>query len=730
MEAVQNIMVISALKQSVIEDTSKARILLTDDDPGILASLSQLLSLYDYQVDTALGGQAGIDKLSSNHYDLLLLDLKMPNVSGHDVMRHMSDNNINTLTIVVSGETSLEDISKALRHGAYDYLKKPYIPEELTSTVNNAVRKTLLEKANQEMQEQLNRSERLHRFIVNNSPDIILILDSNARFSFLNSKIESLLNYSRKDLIGQHISTIIENDDIDKVNFFLEHVNNSKSSLQSIDIGIKSSPASGSKRQFELSLYPIADSKDPHHSNSKKHYQIYGTARDISERMEAEAFINFQAYHDLLTRLPNRALFKDRLSVAITQAQRNYTELAVMFIDLDRFKVINDSLGHTVGDRLLQAVSHRLQQCIRKGDTLSRFGGDEFTLLLPDVKNATAAALVADKILEDLKQPFQLAGREICVGASIGIAIYPQSGDSMDSLIKNADIAMYSVKNTGKDGFQVFNTEMHNASTERLMLEQDMRSAVDNDEFEICYQPQIDTRKQQICGVEALIRWNHPVLGKLSPAEFISIAEDSRMVVEIDKHTLRMACREVKHYHQHGMPNLQLAVNLSPLLLDKDSHVDDILEILSSEQFPASLLELEITENILMSDGKDMLEKLFRLSNSGIKLAIDDFGTGYSSLSYLQNFPVNTLKIDRSFISEIKNSADEACIVNAIVSMANGLKLDIVAEGVETQQQLDYLSSLKCHVVQGFLFGEATQLQNVAQQYAIQIEMSDDSKVC
>jgi diguanylate cyclase (GGDEF)-like protein/PAS domain S-box-containing protein len=711
-------MAISVIPSPVIDDAVNARILLTDDDPRMLDSLKSLLSLYGYQVDTALGGQAGIDRLSSNQYDLLLLDLKMPEVSGHDVMNYMSNNNIDTTTIVVSGETSLNDISKALRHGAYDYLKKPYVPEELTATVNNAVRKKLLEKTNKNMQDRLNRSERLHRFIVNNSPDIILILDKKGCFKFINSKIETLLNHKRKELIGSHISTIIEEEDIEKVNFFFEHVINSKGSLQSIDIGIKSNPNGANKRHFELSLYPISETNEDDNKNSAKQFQIYGTARDISERVEAEAFINFQAYHDLLTRLPNRALFKDRLSVAITQAQRNQTELAVMFIDLDRFKIINDSLGHTVGDRLLQAVSERLQKSIRKGDTLSRFGGDEFTLLLPDVKNAKTAAQIAEKILEDIKMPFQLAGREISVGASIGIAIYPESGDSMDALIKNADIAMYNVKNTGKDGYRVFNMEMLNASTERLMLEHDMRNAVDKGEFEIVYQPQIDTISHEICGVEALIRWNHPVLGRLSPADFIPIAEDSRLVIDIDRQTLRMACREVSQHHKNGMPNLRLAVNLSPLILEKDTYIDEIIEILSSENFPPELLELEITENILMNDGQEVIDKLFRLSNAGVRLAIDDFGTGYSSLSYLQNFPVNTLKIDRSFISEIKNSADEACIVNAIVSMAKGLKLSIVAEGVENQQQLDYLSSLNCHVVQGFFFGEASGLEKIAQKYS------------
>jgi diguanylate cyclase (GGDEF)-like protein/PAS domain S-box-containing protein len=707
--------------QSIQPET--ARILLADDDPSMLESLSSLLRLYKYQVETALGGQNAIDKLSKETYDLLLLDLKMPRISGHDVMAYMTTHNIKTTTIVVSGETSLEDISKALRHGAYDYLKKPYLPEELTATVSNAIRKKLLEKSNQLMQNRLNRSERLHRFIVNNSPDVIFILDNSGHFSFINSKIETLLGYTRENLVGKHISTLVDSCDTEKANCFFEDALAANMGTQTIEVTLKSNDPNKQKRHFELSLWHIEDVEAKSSINASQRYHMYGIARDISDQMEAEAFINFQAYHDLLTRLPNRALFKDRLSMAITQAERNDTQLAVMFIDLDRFKIINDSLGHTMGDRLLQLVGLRLQECIRKGDTLSRFGGDEFTLLLPDIKNSKSGIGIAEKILADIKKPFQLGTHEVYVGASIGISTYPASGDNMDSLIKNADLAMYRVKKTGKDGYQLFNSEMHNASTERLMLEQDMRRALENDEFEICYQPQVNTLTHVICGVEALIRWNHPTLGRLPPGEFIPIAEESHLIIDIDHLTLRKSCREILHYHKNGMPDLRLSVNLSPVMIKKSNFVEDILSILKEENYPPSLLELEITENILMNDHQDVTEKLLKLSQQGIHLAIDDFGTGYSSLSYLQNFPINTLKIDRSFINTIKSSEDDACIVNAIVAMAHGLKMSIIAEGVESLEQLDYLRSLGCHIVQGFLFGQATRLADVAKQFESQRDL-------
>ena len=698
-----------------------ARILLADDDPRLLESLHALLQIYRFEVDTALGGQEAIAQLCRNHYDLLLLDLRMPDVSGHDVMHYMATHKIATMTVVVSGETSIDDISRALRNGAYDYLKKPYVPEELLATVNNAIRKKRLEDANRVMEARLNRSEKLHRFIVNNSPDLIYILDEQGCFSFLNSKIESLLGYGRNELLGHPITQLVDEEDLEKARYFFEQAARSHNSSRSIEIALRPREQSQSKRYFELSVWPVSETESI--AGNAQRYRIYGTARDITDRMEAEAFINFQAYHDLLTRLPNRALFKDRLSMGLTQAARNNQRLAVMFIDLDRFKIINDSLGHTMGDRLLQAVSQRLLSCIRKGDTLSRFGGDEFTLLLPDMMGTQAAVQVAEKILESIKDPFKLGDHDIHIGASIGIAVYPEGGTTLDGLIKNADIAMYRVKNTGKDGYHVFSHDMTAIATQRLLLEQDMRRALENNEFEIHYQPQVDAQTEQLVGVEALVRWRHPTLGLLAPAEFIPVAEDSRLIIELDRLTLSCACREIGAQHRTGHPSLKLSVNLSPLVLERANFVEHILDVLTREQFPAHLLELEITEGLLMNDRHDVIEKLRKLSSAGVQIAIDDFGTGYSSLSYLQKFPINTLKIDRSFVLAIKTAEEDACIVNAIISMAQGLKLSIIAEGVENVAQLHYLRSLGCNAVQGYLFGKAAPLSELVDRLALSTGM-------
>ncbi|MEX2333806.1 MAG: EAL domain-containing protein [Pseudohongiella sp.] len=699
-------------------ETRQGRILVVDDDQRLAESLHSLLSMRGYVVEMVFGGQAAIRKLGATVYDVVLLDLVMPDVDGHQVLQHIHSAKLNTLAIVVSGESAIDHVSQALRQGAHDYIKKPYVADELLTTISNAIRKKRLEDSHGEMQKRLTRSERLHRFLVNNSPDIIFILDHNGCFSFINNKVESLLGYTRSDLLGKPVTAIVDAEDQEKARYFFEHAHTSNDSERAINMALVSqSPNTGEsrRRHFELTMSTISD--DVLESDGSERYEIYGTARDISDQIEAEEFINFQAYHDILTRLPNRALFKDRLSVAITQAHRNQEKLAVMFIDLDRFKVINDSLGHTMGDRLLQSVSQRLLSCVRKGDTLSRFGGDEFTLLLPDIKNESTALQVAEKMLESIKTPFDIAGHEIYIGASIGIAVYPDAGDDIEALIKNADIAMYRIKSSGKNGSILFNAEMNGSVTRRHSLEQDLRRALQNNELEICYQPLVDTVNTNLYGVEALIRWNHPRYGRLSPAEFIPIAEDSRLIVEIDRQTMREACLHVGALHQKGHPGLRLSINLSPVMVEREDFVQQIFDTLEATAFPPENLQLEITEGLLLNDRRDIVDKLLHLTQTGITLAIDDFGTGFSSLSYLHKFPIKTLKIDRSFVQKLHHDADDACIVSAIVSMAQGLKMNIVAEGVEHMFQFNYLRSLGCNIVQGYLFGEATSLNDVVTRY-------------
>ena len=700
-------------------NTHKARLLIVDDEQRLLSSLKELLMANNYQVDTALGGKNACQQLLKHQYDLVLLDLRMGNFSGHRVMDFMSEHSIDAATIVVSGESSFSAVSKALRRGAYDYLRKPYIPDELLATVENALQKKLLEKAHNAMQVRLKKSEELHRYIVNSSPDIVFMLDREGRFTFINNKIEAVLGYTKRALIGSHYKTIVDAKDYERASYIFKDSDQSSQATRTIELHLKTQGDNYTPRYFEVTVFAIESSapnlKGITNKGLKKLIGTYGTARDITERKEAEEFINFQAYHDLLTRLPNRALFKDRLNLAITHAKRNTQQLAVMFLDLDRFKVVNDTLGHAMGDRLLQSVSMRLENCLREGDTLSRFGGDEFTLLLPDISSKDDARKIARKVINALKEPFMLGEHEVFVGVSVGIAMYQEAGNSVEQLIQNADIAMYHVKGRGKDGYQFFSAEMNVTSSNRLQIERDMRNALEKNEFRVYYQPQINAITGEIIGVEALIRWHHPEKGIIYPSDFLPLAEETKLIFEISEWVLKTACCEVKQWIEAGHHDIRLAVNFSPSQVEHPRFVNLLLSQLEAYNFPPENLEIELTENVIMNDLEHMIQKLSKLSDSGIRIAIDDFGTGYSSLNYLHKLPINTLKVDQSFVHDIQNSENEACIVDAIIAMAHGLKLNIVAEGVETTRQLEYLKSLGCHELQGFFFGKARPAEETIQ---------------
>ena len=433
----------------------------------------------------------------------------------------------------------------------------------------------------------------------------------------------------------------------------------------------------------------------------------YGTARDISERKQAQEVINFQAYHDLLTHLPNRALLKDRLNLAITHARRNKRKLAAMFLDLDRFKLVNDTLGHSMGDRLLKAVANRLQSCLRSGDTLSRFGGDEFTLLLPEVRTRDDVVVIAEKILNRLSEPFVIDGHELFVGASIGIAMYPEAGDSGEALIQNADIAMYHVKGRGKNGYQFFSEEMNHQFSTRLSLERELRNGLIQGEFEVYYQPQVSLQNGAITGVEALVRWHHGVRGMIEPREFLPLAEETGLIMQIDEFVQRQAFHDVAAWRRAGLGDVCVSVNLTALQMEQDGFVERFVSSLQASGLPPEYVKLEITENTLMQDMEVIVPKLKGIRELGVRIAIDDFGTGYSSLSYLHQFPINTLKIDRSFVGDIRAEHGDASIIDAIVAMARGLHLDLVAEGVENRTQLKYLQQQGCEEVQGFIFSPA-----------------------
>ena len=701
----------SALKEIQLLYT----VLIVDDEPGQLDSLKELMTISGYEVSTASCGFDAIKMLEQQSYDSVLLDLNMPNGSGYEVIDHVAQTKIDVKIIVISGNTDFESTRNALKKGAYDFLKKPYVPDELLATVKNATSTKQLEVTNENIQKKLEESEHLHRFIVDNSPDIVFILDKDGNFTFLNETVYQALGFEKNELLGQHYSKLVSSPNKELArNVFAEPRNGRRKSHK---VELKLTCKDGSEhRYFDTTSMSI----DPGGAGIRG--GVYGVARDVTEKKQAQEVINHHAYHDTLTKLPNRMLMEDRLGVAMTQALRNGQRLAVIFLDLDRFKWINDTLGHAMGDRLLQSVSHRLESCIRKGDTLARFGGDEFALILPNVNQEEDAQIIAQKILEVFKEPLRIEEHELYVTASIGIALYPDSGDTIEALIASADLAMYSVKERGKNGYEFFHPSMNEASSARLNTERELRKALATDDIKICYQPQVNAITEKLVGFEALIRWEHPINGLIYPGDFIPIAEETGIILELGRYVLDRACADVQKWRQEGMKNVRVSINFSSVQVEHDNFIEDVLSALHKYDLPGSVLEAEITENVIMNDMSSAIRKLRELATHDIKVAIDDFGTGYSSLSYLQQFPINTLKIDKSFVSSINESEEATSIVDAIVAMAKGLKLNLIAEGVETDPQLEYLKNLGCESIQGYLFGKAegvdrtTEILNCAEQ--------------
>jgi diguanylate cyclase (GGDEF)-like protein len=411
------------------------------------------------------------------------------------------------------------------------------------------------------------------------------------------------------------------------------------------------------------------------------------------------------AHHDVLTDLPNRVLLKDRLGQAIEAAHRQGRQLAVMYMDIDRFKHINDSLGHAIGDKLLQSVAKRLLTCVRVSDTVSRQGGDEFVLLLPLIENPEGAALSAKKILAALAQPHNVEGHDLHISFSIGVSIYPNDGADAEALLKHADTAMFYAKENGRNNYQFFETEMDDRAVERQFIEASLRRALQLNEFVLEYQPKIDLNSGAMVGVEALIRWQHPQRGLMMPAQFVSIAEDCGLILQIGRWVLHEACQQAAAWSAAGLPAITVAVNISALEFRADEFLDNVRATLKATGLDPHFLEIELTESVLMRDAESTNAVLHALSNMGIRLSIDDFGTGYSSLSYLRRFPIDTLKIDQWFVNQLDANPDDATIVQAVISMGKSLHQRVIAEGVETQEQYAFLLAEKCDEGQGHYFG-------------------------
>ena len=702
------------------------RLLLVDDEPRLLSSLYELLRVQDsYQLVTATNGAEALAALNRQRFDLLLLDLRLPDMSGHEIMDFVNAREIDCDVIVMSGEAGIEAAIGALKRGAYDYLRKPYNPPELLKTVENALQKRRLAVENTRIAQRLENSEKMYRYLVDSSPDIIYTLNHEGCFTFVNDRAYQLLGYAREELIGRHYSVLVHEEDQERARYVFNERRVDERASRNVELRLKCNNSAAGDRTFNNTLMTISLNAIGMHvpgEEMSRHefFGTYGVARDITDRKRAEEMISYQAYHDILTDLPNRILFKDRLGLAVIQAKRKLTELAVMFIDLDRFKLVNDTLGHVKGDELLQQAARRLKECLRKGDTLARHSGDEFTIVLPELRDRADAKAIADKFQEVLQQPFDLDGHVVHISASIGISVYPNDGDSIEELLRHADIAMYQVKAQGKNGHSFYHPSMQDMSHQKIVLEQSLRKALENNELEMYYQPQVDMATGRIIGAEGLMRWNHPTRGLLSAGEFLPFAEENGLMLPISDWMIGALCRDLLLWNANGADNIRLSLNLSPQYLDRGDFFEKMRNALARYQISPSQIEVEITENICIRNPQYAIEQLNKLCQLGVSVAIDDFGTGYSSLSYLHRFPIHTIKIDQSFVKEIHDEHGHYPVILAIISIARGLGLHLVAEGVETEVQARYLAANGCATMQGYLYYRPIALTSFMEVLAAQ----------
>jgi diguanylate cyclase (GGDEF)-like protein/PAS domain S-box-containing protein len=435
---------------------------------------------------------------------------------------------------------------------------------------------------------------------------------------------------------------------------------------------------------------------------------------DITNIKETEKKLKDMAYYDSLTGVPNRSLLFDRLQQAILHEDFKEKFIALMFLDLDRFKVINDTLGHIIGDKVLTTAANRLKECIRKSDTLARYGGDEFAILLYDLKSKHRPAAIAERIISEFSKPFYLDKHEIYMTISIGIALFPYDGKNMENLLKNADMAMYSAKNRGRNNFQFYSSDLNKKAISQLKIESELKKALIKNEFSLNYQPKVDIKSGQIIGFEALLRWKNPKLGNIPPRDFIPLAEETGMIIQIGEWVLRNACIQNKKWIDEGYPSLLVAVNLSAKQFNHSNIVDTVKNILNDTELSPKNLELEITESTIMENPDSVIKMLKELKELGISLSIDDFGTGYSSLNYLKKFPIDSLKIDKTFIDDLEHSKDDASIIKATISLAHNLNLKVIAEGVENEYQLKFLRENKCDIIQGYYYSRPLFYEDIS----------------
>jgi diguanylate cyclase (GGDEF)-like protein/PAS domain S-box-containing protein len=535
-----------------------------------------------------------------------------------------------------------------------------------------------------------------YRGLLEAAPDAMVVVNQGGEIVLLNVRAEKQFGYRRDELVGQKVKNIIPDGFAERL--IADALRSAEDALaQQIGTGIELNGRrkDGSEFPIEIMLSPL---------ESAEGILVTAAIRDITTRKKAEAQMTHSAEHDFLTDLPNRLLLNDRVHQAIILAERHRKKVAVLFLDLDGFKHINDSLGHPIGDKLLQSITKRLVDCVRGSDTVSRQGGDEFVVLLSEVEQSEDAAITARRMLKVVADAHPIDKHDLHITTSIGVSVYPDDGLDAETLIKNADTAMYQAKENGQQSYQFFKPAMNVRAVERQSIEESLRRALERQEFALHYQPKINLRTGQITGAEALLRWAHPIRGPISPAQFIPVAEDCGLILPIGNWVLREACQQARVWVDAGLPLGTMAVNISAIEFRDENFLDGVFAILKDTGLDPRFLELELTESVLMKHAGSTASILKTLRARGVQVAVDDFGTGYSSLSYLRKFSIDALKIDQSFVRQITTVPEETTIVTAVISMGRNLKLRVVAEGVETQEQLAFLQAHQCDEAQGYYF--------------------------
>lgn len=674
--------------------TESFRILLADDDATVRLLMQAALEKAGFDVMVACDGNEAVRLFENAPADMVMLDVEMPGMDGYQVCSYLRKKIGDELPIMmVTGMDDMQSINHAFEAGATDFIAKPInwnlIAYRILYLRRGYLNMLALKVANA-------RSKAIFSaipdtmFILNDKGMVIDICSHPDNTPWLTTGAENTLSRSLPEEI---------------VNLYQGAADRARShgTVELFEYPLK---LAGEKTRYYENRIVVIDPQE-----------TLCLVRDITERKDSESKIFHLAYFDNLTGLPNRQSFMERLEGEIKRARYTGNKLAVLFLDLDGFKSINDTMGHNTGDIVLQWAAERLQSSTRPSDfvsrnnadqsevKLARLGGDEFTVVIPNLPRTEDALILAHRIREAMRRPFHLESRDVVLTASIGIALYPDDGADAETLLKHADTAMYHAKNEGRDNCQFYNIDLTSQAEKRMHLENDLRNALQHNEFYLVYQPQLDVIKESFLSAEALIRWQHPKQGLIAPADFIPLAEENGLIIPIGEWVLRTACTEAARWHQNGQP-LQVAVNLSPLQIKNPCFVQNVLDILDETGFPPDKLVLEITEGALMEHSENTLATLLALREHRIQIALDDFGTGYSSMNYLKRLPINHIKVDQSFVRGLQDNKENLAIVRAIISLAKNLGFSVTAEGIESLNQAQILKYFGCETLQGYYFSE------------------------